>query len=163
MASPDFTDLVVLIAESNAQMADLLSQMLRGLGVRKIQVANDAVAASSIVRRGGIDVLMIDDALAGLNGTTFTRRLRRSEDEASRQLAVLMMSSQPSAASIALARDAGITEFLRRPFSSAQIRERLSAIVATPRPFVKSDDYAGPDRRRRTASFPNDNRRTQAS
>lgn len=162
MASQDFADLAVLVAESNSQMADLTSQMLRGLGVRKIQVANDAVAASSILRRGGIDVLMIDDALSGLDGTTFTRRLRRSEDEASRHVAVLMMASQPSAASIALARDAGITEFLRRPFSAAQIGEKLAVIVAAPRPFVETNGYSGPDRRRRSGNFSGE-RRTRAS
>lgn len=162
MASQDFADLAVLVAESNTQMADLTCQLLRGLGVRKIQVANDAVAASSILRRGGIDVLMIDDALAGLDGTTFTRRLRRSEDENSRQVAVLMMASHPSAASIALARDAGITEFLRRPFSAAQIGEKLGSIVAAPRQFVESSGYSGPDRRRRTGTFTGE-RRTRAS
>ncbi|GGF46349.1 response regulator [Youhaiella tibetensis] len=160
MASPDLADLSVLVAESNMQMADLVSQMLRGLGVRKIQVATDAVAASSILRRGGIDVLMIDDALSGLNGTTFTRRLRRSDDENSRHVAVLMMSSQPSAASITLARDAGITEFLRRPFSAAQIGEKLGAIVSAPRPFIDTAGYAGPDRRRRKAGVGGDERRS---
>lgn len=151
MASPDFAGLSVLIAESKPQMADLLGQMLRGIGVRNIQIANDAVAASALLRRGGIDVLMIDDALTGLNGTTFTRRLRRLDDEEARQVAVVMMSSQPSAASIALARDAGITEFLRRPFSAAVIREKLTAIAAAPRPFIDNETYAGPDRRRRSA------------
>jgi len=160
MASPDLADLSVLVAESNMQMADLVSQMLRGLGVRKIQVATDAVAASSILRRGGIDVLMIDDALSGLNGTTFTRRLRRSEDENSRHVAVLMMSSQPSTASITLARDAGITEFLRRPFSAAQIGEKLGVIVSAPRPFIDTAGYAGPDRRRRKAGVGGDERRS---
>ncbi|QMV00741.1 response regulator [Devosia sp. D6-9] len=159
MASQDFADLSVLVAESNTQMADLLSQMLRGLGVRKIQIATDAVAASGSLRRGGVDVLMIDEALKGLDGTTFTRRLRRSEDETHRHVAVVMMASHPSAAAITKARDAGITEFLRRPFSAAQIGEKLGAIMKAPRAFVETESYAGPDRRRRSAGIGGDDRR----
>ena len=76
-----------------------------------------------------------------------------------RHVAVVMMASHPSAAAITKARDAGITEFLRRPFSAAQIGEKLGAIMKAPRAFVETDSYAGPDRRRRSAGIGGDDRR----
>jgi hypothetical protein len=49
---------------------------------------------------------------------------------------------------IAAARDAGVTEFLRKPFSAEHIGLRLDAIRKAPRAFVEATDYAGPPRRR---------------
>jgi hypothetical protein len=60
-----------------------------------------------------------------------------------------MMAATPSAALIAAARDAGVTEFLRKPFAAQHIALRMEAFQASPREFVTVDSYMGPDRRRR--------------
>jgi DNA-binding response OmpR family regulator len=46
------------------------------------------------------------------------------------------------------ARDAGVTEFLVKPFTARDMYRRISQIVERPREFVKSEDFFGPDRRR---------------
>lgn len=46
------------------------------------------------------------------------------------------------------ARDAGVTEYLIKPCSAKQILSRIRAIIENPRPFVKTDQFFGPDRRR---------------
>ena len=46
------------------------------------------------------------------------------------------------------ARDAGVTEFLAKPISAKSLYERILNVVANPRPFIKSKNYFGPDRRR---------------
>ena len=62
---------------------------------------------------------------------------------------VIMMSTAPDSARIAAARDAGITEFLRKPFAAQHLATRLESILAAPRQFIANDAYAGPDRRRK--------------
>ena len=47
------------------------------------------------------------------------------------------------------ARDAGITEFLVKPFTSEDLYKRVHQIIEKPRQFVESDGFFGPDRRRR--------------
>jgi two-component system, chemotaxis family, chemotaxis protein CheY len=47
------------------------------------------------------------------------------------------------------ARDAGVNEFLAKPLTARGVIERIHQVVENPRPFVRSDDYFGPDRRRR--------------
>ena len=46
------------------------------------------------------------------------------------------------------ARDAGVTEFLAKPITAANLFARIAEIVERPRAFVRSDSYFGPDRRR---------------
>jgi hypothetical protein len=47
------------------------------------------------------------------------------------------------------ARDAGVTEFLVKPFTVTGLLRRIEALIFQARPFVRSPTYFGPDRRRR--------------
>jgi two-component system chemotaxis response regulator CheY len=50
------------------------------------------------------------------------------------------------------ARDAGVTEFVVKPITAKAILDRIQAVIFGPRPFVKTDGYFGPDRRRANAA-----------
>jgi hypothetical protein len=42
-----------------------------------------------------------------------------------------------------------VNEFLAKPITAQNILLRITEIVERPRPFVRCDNYFGPDRRRR--------------
>ena len=48
------------------------------------------------------------------------------------------------------ARNAGVNEFLAKPLTARGVVERINQIVEHPRPYVKTEAYFGPDRRRRS-------------
>jgi hypothetical protein len=50
------------------------------------------------------------------------------------------------------ARDSGITEFLAKPIAAKALCERILSVVLSPRPFVQTKSYFGPDRRRNVVS-----------
>ena len=50
---------------------------------------------------------------------------------------------------VTAARDSGVSEFLSKPFTVTGLLKRIEALIHSPRPFVKSETYFGPDRRRR--------------
>ena len=58
------------------------------------------------------------------------------------------------------ARDAGVTEFMAKPISPKSLYARISAVIDRPRPFVRAEDYFGPDRRRRVIEFQGADRRS---
>ena len=47
------------------------------------------------------------------------------------------------------ARDAGVTEFLVKPFTANDIARRITHVINRPRDFIETQDFFGPDRRRR--------------
>jgi DNA-binding response OmpR family regulator len=59
-----------------------------------------------------------------------------------------MTTAQATAAAILAARDAGVHEFLRKPFTIKDLVRRLEAVTLRPRDWVEAVDYIGPDRRR---------------
>ena len=87
-----------------------------------------------------------------LNAPQLTRELRRS-DLVSRKTPVVMLATDPTESQIMAARDAGVHEVLRRPFSLANLLLRIDAVLEKPRPWVEGVTYVGPDRRRFNTSL----------
>jgi response regulator RpfG family c-di-GMP phosphodiesterase len=59
-----------------------------------------------------------------------------------------MITAEATASSIKGARDAGVHEFLRKPFTSADLMKRVENVALKPRNWVEGVMYVGPDRRR---------------
>ena len=159
MAIESITKHGVLIADPSAHMASLIAVMLRSIGRRDIREAYDAGRAMIELKRRVFNVIVIDDALDGMDGVAFTRQLRAATDCQNRLIPVIMMSAAPDAKRIADARDAGVTEFLRKPFAANHLQSRLAAIAAHPRGFIEAHEYVGPDRRRKTVDVGEKDRR----
>lgn len=150
-----------LVIDPQANMAALVADMLRGLGRRDIREAWDANQAQHELRRRPYEVIVIDDALVAPDAVELVRRLRADATSPNRLTPIIMMAAAPDAARIAAARDAGVTEFLRKPFAASHLKSRLDTIASQPRPFIEAAHYAGPDRRRRTQDIGTPERRGQ--
>ena len=159
MAVEEITKRGVLVADSSAHMASLVTLMLRGLGRKDIREAYDASRAMLELRRRAFDIIIIDDALDGVDGVAFTKKLRAATDCQNRFVPIIMMSAAPDAKRIAEARDAGVTEFLRKPFAANHLQTRLTSIEANPRGFIEAAEYTGPDRRRKVVDVGEKDRR----
>jgi two-component system chemotaxis response regulator CheY len=138
-----------LVADPSTHMAGLVTLMLHTLKIRAVDEAVNLERAAAMLARRPYDLMLIDEQLGGPAGFKMIKGLRQSADHPNRAMPVIMMAAAPDAKMIQLARDAGVTEFLRKPFSAQHIQLRLDAIRNAPRPFVESDVYSGPDRRRR--------------
>ncbi|MDO9079054.1 MAG: response regulator, partial [Brevundimonas sp.] len=72
-------------------------------------------------------------------------------DTANPYLPIIMRTGHSEKSRVYEARDAGVTEFVVKPITAKAILDRIQAVIFKPRPFVKTDGYFGPDRRRSTA------------
>jgi len=45
-----------------------------------------------------------------------------------------------------------VTEFLAKPISAKALYQRILNVVVSPRPFIRTKTYFGPDRRRNTSN-----------
>ncbi|HEY3797279.1 MAG TPA: response regulator [Caulobacteraceae bacterium] len=136
----------VLIVDPQPAATKLLSELLRDVCQCQIWASPDAQQAMALA--GRIEPLLVFvEHCVGLNGTALARELRRS-DLACRKAPIIMISSEATAASIIGARDAGVHEFLRKPFTIKDLTRRLEAVALKPRDWVEAINYVGPDRRR---------------
>ena len=159
MQKPNFAKLDVLVCDPSQHMRMLIGQMLRHLKVHGIEEVQSSTAALAALGSRKFGVILLDDQLRPASGVELTRALRANEAGLNRLTPVIMMSAAPDADRIMAARDAGITEFLRKPFAANHVETRLTAVLAAPRAFVETGAYAGPDRRRKVAEHAGRERR----
>jgi CheY-like chemotaxis protein len=111
--------------------------------------ANDGAEALSKMRQQNIDIVITDLSMQPLDGIDFTRLLRTSPDSPNQMCPVIMITGHSTQKRVKEARDAGVTEFLAKPVTARGIIDRITRVVEFPRPFIRNEDYFGPDRRRR--------------
>ena len=130
-------------------MRMLLGEILRAIGVRDIYEANDGAEGLEMMRKHAIDIVMTDLSMQSLDGIDFVRLLRNSPDSPNQMAPVIMITGHSTWARVNEARDAGVNEFLAKPLTARGVIERVSQVVEHPRSYVRTEEYFGPDRRRR--------------
>jgi DNA-binding response OmpR family regulator len=76
--------------------------------------------------------------------------IRQPGANANPYVPIIMLSGHSEKKRVVSARDAGVTEFLAKPISAKALYQRILNIVVSPRSFIKTRTYFGPDRRRNT-------------
>ncbi|MAN80648.1 MAG: two-component system response regulator [Rhodospirillaceae bacterium] len=159
MAEYDLSDIKVLVAEDYAPMRKLLGQILFELNVGEFQMVASGQEAIQFLEDYPADLLLVDNIMDPIGGTDLTRLVRAGKTPADRHIPIIMVSGETSKELIIGARDAGVNEFLAKPISTRMVYQRFMNIIENPRPFVGTDDFYGPDRRRRQMRFPGLERR----
>jgi len=137
----------VLVVDASPAGARLLGELLRGLGAKHVVL--EATDADAMAACEDFDPQIVFTELGGknLDGLNFVRALRRST-LAARQAAVIVVTSEATAGAIVSSRDAGVHEFLRKPFTTKDLVRRLEAVTLHSRDWIEAINYIGPDRRR---------------
>ncbi|MDO9337755.1 MAG: response regulator [Caulobacteraceae bacterium] len=144
-----FDLLKILLVDDNHHMRVLIGEILRAIGVKEAHEATDGAEALQFMRKHAIDIVMTDLAMQPLDGIDFVRLLRNSPDSPNQMCPVIMITGHSTQKRVKEARDAGVTEFLAKPVTARGVIDRITRVVEAPRPFIRNEDYFGPDRRRR--------------
>lgn len=147
--SSGLESLRVLLVDDNQHMRAIVMTVLKGVGVTQTRETRDGAEGLAALREWPADLAIVDFQMAPLDGVEFTRMVRNSPDSRNPYLPIIMMTGHSERARVEEARDAGVTEFVAKPLTAKSVLERIHAVIYRPRPFVRTADYFGPDRRRR--------------
>jgi len=148
MVRIDFRPLRFLVIDSDAHMRRIVRTLLHGFGARDVFEAEDGATGLDSFKNQSPDIVLTAWTLPIFDGLELTQMIRQHENSANSFVPIIMITSQPDKALVTTARDAGVTEFLAKPFSSKALYERVVHVVANPRPFIKTKTFIGPNRRR---------------
>lgn len=138
-----------LVVDDNRFMRTILANVLRGLDVRNIAEARDGHEALEELRSTPTDLVVMDWEMERMGGMQLLQTIRSGKRGINPLIPVIVVSANTIARNIIQARDAGMTEFLAKPVSAATLYARIVSIIESPRRFVRTGSYFGPDRRRR--------------
>lgn len=144
-----FEDISVLIVENNRPMLELVRSVLFTFGIQKVGLALDGETGFRRFKEMNPDIVICDWMMEPMNGIALTKKIRSSEESPNRFAPIILMTGYSEKSRIITARDAGVTELLVKPFKARDLYRRISQIIERPRQFVNSEDFFGPDRRRK--------------
>ena len=87
-----------------------------------------------------------------IDGIELTQMIRQPNGSGNPFVPIILLTGHCDKRRVMTARDAGVTEFLAKPISAKALYQRILNIVVSPRPFVRTKIYFGPDRRRNTSN-----------
>lgn len=141
--------LSALVVEDTLPMQRLITSVLESLGFPKPYIAHNGVQGFEMFQRNNPDIVITDWLMSPGDGLDLTRKIRGHIYSPNKMAPVILITGYSSLPRVQEARDAGVTEFLVKPFTALDISKRISHVINNPRDFVSVREYFGPDRRRR--------------
>lgn len=147
----DFRKVRVLIVDDQKYGRDLLKAIMKSLGVGVVETATDGDSAFFSFRHNPADIILTDWLMEPCCGLEMTRRIRNDSKSPNPLVPIIMASGFSERWRVLQARDAGVTEYLVKPFAGKQLLDRITAVIEHPRPFIRAGSFFGPDRRRKSS------------
>lgn len=113
----------ILIVEDEQPMRELIGFYLRHYGFAA-ESASDAAEALSMLDRYAYDLLVVDWMLPGLDGRELCRRIREFSS-----VPILMLTARNRLDDKIEGFDAGIDDYLTKPFEEAEFIARIKALL----------------------------------
>ncbi len=141
----------VLLADRDSRTATLVQRILFSFGFRLIDMVTSGEDALESLKRKPYDLIITEYNMTPIDGVALVRAIRQARDDQRirRDIPIIMLTANAEKDHVYAARDAGITEFIVKPFTAKTISNRIIMVIDNPRSFIDVADYAGPCRRRR--------------
>lgn len=117
----------VLIVDDSAAIRKILQRVLRQANVPlgDIYEAADGLQALQVVETHNVGLILADINMPNMDGLQFLGKLK--EDSRWENVPVFMVTSEGGQAKVMAAAELGAAGYIRKPFTSDQIRHTLAA------------------------------------
>lgn len=126
----------ILIVEDDAALEALLAYNLEKEGY-KISVANDGEDALLQIAEQVPDLIILDWMLPKLSGIEVCRRLRAKT--ATKNIPIIMLTARTDESDKIRGLETGADDYLLKPFSVAELKARIRAVLRRIRPALADD------------------------
>lgn len=117
----------ILVVDDDRRIRTLLSRYLRNEGYL-VSGAADTQEAAARMRDFAFDLIVLDGMMPGERGADFAARLRRSE-EPLRSAPILMLTALAETADRVKGLEAGVDDYLAKPFDPRELSLRIASIL----------------------------------
>jgi len=116
----------ILIVDDFSTMRRIIKNLLRDLGFNNTVEADDGLTAWPILEQGGIDFLVTDWNMPGMQGIDLLKKVRADEKLGS--MPVLMVTAETKREQIIEAAQAGVNGYIVKPFTAGTLKEKIDKI-----------------------------------
>ncbi len=116
----------VLVVDDSAVMRQIIKKNLKELGFTDLTEAEDGAAGLKAAGEGGFDLIVSDWNMPNMTGLEFLKAVRA--DGALKGVAFIMVTSEADKEKIMEAVQAGVNQYIVKPFNAVQLEEKIKAI-----------------------------------
>ena len=116
----------VLVVDDSAVMRQIIKKNLKELGFADLTEAEDGAAGLKAAGDGGFDLIVSDWNMPNMTGLEFLKAVRA--DGGLKGVAFIMVTSEADKDKIMEAVQAGVNQYIVKPFNAVQLEEKIKAI-----------------------------------
>ena len=120
----------VLLVEDDPKLPELLAALLQDANI-SLTNATNAADAMMLVRDSHFDLVLLDLGLPGANGFEFLKQLREAPE--TEHIPVVVLTAWNATSDKVRGFELGATDYLTKPFESAELRARVCAALRAKR------------------------------
>lgn len=122
------TNMKVLLVDDFATMRKIVRNILGQLGIKNVDEADDGSTALPKLKQNKYDIVISDWNMPKMTGLDLLKAVRA--DENLKSLPFLMVTAEALKDNIVAAAQAGISDYVVKPFTAATLEEKLKKIFA---------------------------------
>jgi two-component system chemotaxis response regulator CheY len=116
----------VLVADDSGVMRKIIVRSLNAVGVTEVVEACDGADAWTKMQGEAVDLVLTDWNMTNVTGLEFLKQIRQSGSE----VPVIMVTTEAEKSKVIEAIQAGVTDYLCKPFEADELREKLDKYIA---------------------------------
>lgn len=123
----------ILIIDDSPSIRKIIEKILKDMGIKNLTTANDGAPALKILKntteiaQKPFDLVISDWHMDKMSGLELLKSIRG--DENLKQVPFLMVTSSTEQTEIIIAIQAGVTDYIVKPFNAAVIQEKIFKIL----------------------------------
>ncbi len=122
------TSMHVLVVDDFATMRRIITNVLKQLGFEEILEAEDGTKALQILETEKVDFVITDWNMPQMSGLDLLKAIRASEDK--KHIPVLMVTAEAMQENILKAAQAGVNNYIIKPFDAKTLSDKIKKIFA---------------------------------
>ncbi len=118
----------ILIVDDFSTMRRIIKNILREIGYTNVEEADDGSTALEKLKAGSFDFVVTDWNMPIMPGIELLKSIR--QDSRLKDTPVLMVTAEAQKENVLAAVQAGVSNYIVKPFTAAALKERIDSILA---------------------------------
>ena len=120
----------VLIVDDSSTIRNIIGNVLVELGVKKenISQAHDGISAWDTLKNKHFDLILTDWNMPNMDGLELVDTIR-GKYTSNKDIPIIMITTEGSKDEVLTALDAGVNNFISKPFNAETLRIKLEGLI----------------------------------
>ncbi|MBI5826581.1 MAG: chemotaxis response regulator CheY [Deltaproteobacteria bacterium] len=117
----------ILVVDDFSTMRRIIRNILKEIGYTNVDEADDGSTALEKLKGGGFQFVITDWNMPNMPGIELLKAIR--QDDALKHTPVLMVTAEAAKENVVIAVQAGVNNYIVKPFTAAALKERIDLIL----------------------------------